>query len=72
MPAPVRDALAPFPVRTIAEYLFERLGAPLAHSRHVQVQLTFEDAALRRVDLHIGPIRGTADLDLLGQALEPL
>jgi len=68
LPAALRAELAPFPLRTIADYLFERLGGPVAHGRHVQVQLTYEDRALRRVDLHIGPIRGEEDLERLGRA----
>jgi hypothetical protein len=66
-PAELRQLLAGYAFRAVAEYLLERVGVGET-ARHVQVQLTFQDGALRRTDLHIGPLRAESELGGRGVA----
>lgn len=61
MPADVEARLDQATVRDVAEYLARRLHL---HRGSTDIQLRFDNGALRRTDIHLGPVRN-AELEHL-------
>jgi hypothetical protein len=64
-PAPVapevRALLDAVALRPLLEYLLGRVR-PAAGQRHVRLEAHFEAGSLRRLDVHLGPLKGQEEL----------